>query len=92
MINIIIYFSLIVILVCNYYNNKSLYTKYNYKMKKYCQDCQEEQYVKARKLQLKEEISKRDEFKLYIDELEEIECYGDDFLNEILNCEKRLSN
>ena len=68
MINVIIYFLLIGILACNYYS-KSLYTKYNYEIEKYFQ---EEQYVKERKLQLKEEIG----------------VYGDDFLKEILNCKQ----
>lgn len=93
MINVIIYFLLILSLVFNITfiicsDSKDLYitcNNNNYEMNEYFQ---EEQYVKERKLQLKEEIANRDVRTLYIDELEEIENYGDDFLNEVLNCKQ----
>lgn len=90
MLNIVIYFLLILSLVfnitfiiCSY--SKDLYTTCNYEMNEYSQNLQEQQYIKRRKSQLKKEIANRDVRTLYIDELEEIENYGDDFLNEVLN-------
>ena len=90
MLNIVIYFLLILSLVfnitfiiCSY--SKDLYTTCNYEMNEYSQNLQEQQYLKRRKSQLKKEIANRDVRTLYIDELEEIENYGDDFLNEVLN-------
>lgn len=91
MLNIVIYFLLILSLVfnitfiiCSY--SKDLDATCNYEMNEYSQNLQEQQYIKRRKLQLKKEIANRDVRTLYIDELEEIENYGDDFLNEVLNC------